>query len=168
MSAILLSWKYLTQHKTVWTWPFLRAIGDLWVLERYDIYLDFQNGWSQKVKQRRNSVFISQIWNRKIVEIKSFPGAESPHLSRWSGNVTKVLPGSCLEFERVMAWYQSKRDRKIEEVRGIIRVPSAAARPYAWQREILVTLFHTYGVEGGRWLPVGAKNPLIFHSHTFS
>lgn len=91
MSAILLSWKYLTQHKTVWTWPFLRAIGDLWVLERYDIYLDFQNGWSQKVKQRRNSVFISQIWNRKIVEIKSFPGAESLHLSRWSGKRDKSV-----------------------------------------------------------------------------
>lgn len=55
--------------------------------------LDFQDGWSQKVKQRRTSVFISQIWNRmlkpnhfKVLNHHIYPDDRA--------HMTKVLPGS--------------------------------------------------------------------------
>lgn len=126
-------------------------------------HLPWLSKWLKSEGQTAQKQQIYHLNMKQKVEIKSFPGAESPHLSRWLGRRDKSVTWKflfCLECKRVMAWYQSKRDRKTEEVHGIIRVPSAAASPYAWQREILVTLFHTYGVEGGRWLPVGAKNLL--------
>lgn len=55
--------------------------------------LEFQDGWSQKVKQRRTSVFISQIWNRmlkpnhfKVLNHHIYPDDRA--------HMTKVLPGS--------------------------------------------------------------------------
>lgn len=88
--------------------------------------LDFQNGWGQKVGQlhhteeslaeSRNNIFASQIWKNKY-EFQEF-GTDWG----WHGITTfiRVLRQfwlkcylevcDCLECERVMAWYQSKRD----------------------------------------------------------